>query len=352
MALPTNTREYSYPKLGSYNNLVLQEVPLGSLKANEVLVKTHAVSLQFRDLQVASGTYVGSESFPSNLVPCSDMAGEVIAVGEDVKDWKRGDRVSANFMLDKLHAEQTAKIAASALGGAVHGVLTEYRTFPAHSLVAIPDHLSYEEASTLPCAALTAYNALLSGFEPLKAGDTVLVQGTGGVSTFALQFAVASGATVIATSSEDEKLKIATKLGAKHVINYRKTPNWDQEVLKFTNGEGVDRVLEVAGNSTLERSIGSVRINGSIDIIGSRGGRANVPPVDIIVPSIYKGLKIRGIFIGSVAQFKNMNRLISANQETTRPIVDKVFAFGDAKAAFAYLESGAHVGKVVIKVAV
>ncbi|KAJ6511580.1 alcohol dehydrogenase superfamily protein [Mycena vitilis] len=352
MSLPTSGRQYSYPKLGSYNDLVVQKVPIGPVKPNEVLVKTHAVSLQFRDLQVASGTYVGSENFPSNLVPCSDMAGEVIAVGEDVREWKRGDRVSANFMLDKLHAEQTAKIAASALGGAVHGVLTEYRTFPAHSLVAIPEHLSYEEASTLPCAALTAYNALLSGFEPLKAGDTVLVQGTGGVSTFALQFAVASGATVIATSSEDDKLKIAKKLGAKHVINYNKTPNWDQEVLKLTNGEGVDRVLEVAGNSTLERSIGSVRINGSIDIIGSRGGRANVAPVDIIVPSIYKGLKIRGIFIGSVAQFKNMNRLISANQETTRPIVDKVFAFEDAKAAFAYLQSGAHVGKVVIKVAV
>ncbi|KAJ7676512.1 alcohol dehydrogenase superfamily protein [Mycena polygramma] len=332
-----------FAELGSYNDLVVQEVPIGPVKPNEVLVKTHAVSLQFRDLQVASGTYVGSENFPSNLVPCSDMAGEVIAVGEDVKEWKRGDRVSANFMLDKLHAEQTAKIAASA---------SVVPTFPAHSLVAIPEHLSYEEASTLPCAALTAYNALLSGFEPLKAGDTVLVQGTGGVSTFALQFAVATGATVIATSSEDDKLKIATKLGAKHVINYKKTPHWDQEVLKLTNGEGVDRVLEVAGNSTLERSIGSVRINGSIDIIGSRGGRANVPPVDIIVPSIYKGLKIRGIFIGSVAQFKNMNRLISANQETTRPIVDKVFAFENAKAAFAYLESGAHVGKVVIKVAV
>ncbi|KAJ6548657.1 alcohol dehydrogenase superfamily protein [Mycena capillaripes] len=350
MALPTITRQYAYPKLGSYDNLVIQEVPLGTLKASEVLVKTHAVSLQFRDLQVATGVYVGSENFPSNLVPCSDMAGEVIAVGEEVTQWKRGDRVSANFMLDKLHDEQTAKIAATALGGAVHGVLTEYRAFPAHSLVAIPEHLSYEEASTLPCAALTAYNALLSGYEPLKGGDTVLVQGTGGVSTFALQFAVASGATVIATSSDDEKLKIVTKLGAKHVINYKKTPNWDEEVLKFTNGVGVDHVLEVSGNSTLERSIASVRINGNIHIIGSRGGRVNVPPVDIIVPSIYKGLKIRGIFIGSVAQFKNMNKLLSANMETTRPIVDKVFAFEDAKAAFAYLESQAHVGKVVIKV--
>ncbi|KAF7355973.1 Alcohol dehydrogenase superfamily protein [Mycena venus] len=301
MSLPTTTRQYSYPELGSYNNLLLEEVPVGPLKPNDVLVKTHAVSLQFRDLQ-----------FPAPIWPAKSLPS-----GEDVKEWKKGDRVSANFMLDKLHDEQTAEIAATALGGAVHGVLTQYRTFPAHSLVAIPEHLSYEEASTLP---------------------------------FALQFAVASGATVIATSSDDNKLKIARKLGAKHLVNYKKTPNWDEEVLKLTNGVGVDRVLEVAGNSTLERSISSVRINGSIDIIGSRGGRVNVPPVDIVVPSIYKGLKIRGIFIGSVAQFKNMNKLLSANPETTRPIVDKVFAFEDAKKAFAYLESQAHVGKVVIRV--
>ncbi|KAJ7470242.1 alcohol dehydrogenase superfamily protein [Mycena galericulata] len=302
MTIPTITRQYFYPQpqLGSHDNLVIQEVRLSPPKSNEVLVKTHAVSLQFRDLLVASGKYPG---LTSNLVPCSDMAGEVIAVGEDVKHWKTGDRVCANFMLDKLHAETTTEIAATALGGAVQGVLTEYRTFPAHSLVAIPSHFSYEEASTLPCAALTAYNALLSGFDPLKAGDTVLVQGTGGVSIFALQFAVASGATVIATSSSNEKLKVATKLGAKHVINYRTTPNWDEEVLKFTNGVGVDHVIE-----------------------------------------------IRGIYVGSVDQFKNMNRLIAANVETTRPVIDKVFAFEEAKAAFAHLQSQTHVGKVVIKV--
>ncbi|KAJ6540013.1 hypothetical protein DFH09DRAFT_1368614 [Mycena vulgaris] len=345
MSFPPTTRQYAYPELGSYNNLVLQEVPVGAPKSNEVLVKTHAVSLQFRDLLIAGAMYP-----PPNLVPCSDMAGEVIAVGDGVKEWKKGDRICANFMLDKLHGEQTAEIRATALGGAINGVLTEYRTYPAHSLVAIPSHLSYEEASTLPCAALTAYNALLSGYEPLKAGDTILVQGTGGVSIFALQFAVASGATVIATSSSDEKLKVATKLGAKHVINYKTTSNWDQEVLKLTNGMGVDRVIEVAGNSTLQRSISSVKISGSIDIIGLLGGMADVPPVDIIGPSIFKELKIRGISVGSVAQFKNMNKLISANVDLTRPIIDKVFAFEEAKAAYAYLESQAHVGKIVIKV--
>ncbi|KAJ7091020.1 hypothetical protein C8R44DRAFT_579381, partial [Mycena epipterygia] len=201
-----------------------------------------------------------------NLVPCSDMSGEVIAVGAEVKQWKIGDRVSANFMLDKLHEELTPEISATSLGGAVDGVLTEYRSFPAHSLVSIAAQLSYEEAATLPCAAVTAYNTLTGGSSPVKAGDNILVQGTGGVSTFALQFAVASGATVIGLSSSDKKLKQFTNLGAKHVINYKTSPKWDEEVLKLTNGVGVDRVIEVVGNSTLQRSINSVKLNGNIDI--------------------------------------------------------------------------------------
>ncbi|KAJ6536944.1 alcohol dehydrogenase superfamily protein [Mycena capillaripes] len=345
MTLPTKTRQYFYPERGSFHNLVVQEVPVIAPKATDVLVKTHAVSLQFRDLMIANGRHSGS--FPENLVPCSDMAGEVIAIGADVKEWKVGDRVCANFLIDKLHDDSVAE---TALGGAVHGVLTQYRIFPAQTLVAIPDHLSYEEASTLPCAAVTAYNALLSGFQPLKAGDWVLIQGTGGVSVFALQFAVASGATVIATSSSDDKLKIAAKLGAKHVINYKKTPDWAAEVLKLTNGRGVDRVIEVGGNATLQQSIDSVRTAGCIEIIGILGGLGDVPPVDIIRSSISKQLKIRGVYIGSVTQFKNMNRLISANEETTRPIIDKVFAFEDTKEAFAHLASQLHVGKVVIKI--
>ncbi|KAJ7267902.1 hypothetical protein C8J57DRAFT_1614119, partial [Mycena rebaudengoi] len=343
MGLPKSTRQYTFPEFGS-SNLTLKEVPLSAVKPHEVLVKTHAVSLQFRDLMVSKGLYPGQ--LPPNLVPCSDMAGEVISVGDDVKKWNKGDRVCANFFLDLLHEKQTPEYAATALGGATHGVLTEYRTFPAHSLVAVPSHLSYEEASTLPCAALTAYNALLSGFEPLKAGDTILVQGTGGVSIFALQFAVASGATVIAISSSDEKLKIATKLGAKYVINYKTTPKWDEEVLKVTNDVGVDRVIEVVGNAALAKSIASLRPGGSIDIIGGVGGFV----IDIIRHSIWKQIKFRGIYVGSVAQFNDMNKLISANVDATRPIVDKVFAYEDAKAAYAYLESQAHVGKVVIKV--
>ncbi|KAF7367894.1 NAD-P-binding protein [Mycena sanguinolenta] len=354
MTLPTTTRQYLYPqaKPDSFEALVVQEAAVSPPKANEVLVKTRAVSLQtiiafiqFRDLMIAGGRYRGT--FPPNLVPCSDMAGEVIAVGDDVTEWKVGDRVCASFLQDKMHNDSPTE---QALGGAVHGVLTEYRTFPAQAIVAIPDHLSYEEASTLPCAALTAYNALLSGYAPLKAGDTVLVQGTGGTSIFALQFAVASGATVIATSSSDEKLKIATKLGAKHVINYKTTPNWGAEVLKLTNGVGVDHILEVGGNTTLSQSIAAVRQGGSITIIGLLGGVGDLPPPDIIVPCISKQIIIRGVFVGSVVQFKNMNKLISANIQATRPVIDKVFGFDEAKAAYAHLKSQAHVGKVVIKI--
>ncbi|KAJ6505331.1 hypothetical protein C8R45DRAFT_1070074 [Mycena sanguinolenta] len=346
MGLPTTTRQYNYPQAqhSSFEELVVQEAPVSPPKAKEVLVKTHAVSLQFRDLMIAGGRYRGT--FPANLVPLSDMAGEVIAVGDEVTEWKVGDRVCASFMQDKLHNESPSE---QALGGAVHGVLTQYRTFPAQALVAFPDHLSYEEASTLPCAALTAYNALLSGYAPLKAGDTVLVQGTGGTSIFALQFAVASGATVIATSSSDEKLKIATKLGAKHVINYKTTPNWAEEALKLTKGVGVDHVVEVGGTATLSQAMAAVRQGGSISIIGLLGGVGDVPPPDIILPCISRQIIIRGIYVGSVVQFKNMNKLISANVEATRPIIDKVFGFDEAKAAYAHLKSQAHVGKVVIK---
>ncbi|KAF7367893.1 Zinc-type alcohol dehydrogenase-like protein [Mycena sanguinolenta] len=337
MSLPTSTRQYVFPQT--------KETAVSAPKANEVLVKTRAVSLQFRDLMIASGRYRGT--FPPNLVPCSDMAGEVIAVGEDVKEWKVGDRVCASFHQDRMHNDSPNE---QALGGAVHGVLTEYRTFPAQALIAMPDHLSYEEASTLPCAALTAYNALLSGYAPLKAGDTVLAQGTGGTSIFALQFAVASGATVIATSSSDEKLKIATKLGATHVINYKTTPNWAAEVLKLTNGVGVDHVVEVGGNATFSQSITAVKQRGSINIIGFLGGVGDVPSPDLIFPCISKQIIIRGISVGSVVQFKNMNKLISANIQATRPVIDKVFGFDEAKAAYAYLKSQAHVGKVVIKI--
>ncbi|KAJ7105156.1 alcohol dehydrogenase superfamily protein, partial [Mycena epipterygia] len=325
---------------GSYHDLELQVVSLPAPESNEVLVKTHAVSLQFRDLKISQNAFTGF--IPPNLVPCSDMAGEVIAVGANVTQWKIGARVSCYIMLD-----ETGELPTADLGG----VLTEYRAFPVNSLVSIPEHLSYEEAATLPCAAVTAYHALTGGFAPVKAGDTILILGTGGVSTFALQFAVASGSSVIALSSSDEKLKKFTELGAQHVINYKSTPQWDEKVLKLTNGFGVDRVIEVVGNSTLQRSIASVKANGNIELIGFLGGlvSADVPPPDIIMSTIQKGITIRGVYIGSLQQFKDMNKLITANIHATRPVIDKIFAFEDAKAAYAHLESALGVGKAVIR---
>ncbi|KAF9465608.1 hypothetical protein BDZ94DRAFT_1306955 [Collybia nuda] len=323
MAVPITTREYHLPKMDFADDLTIRTKTIEPPSANEVLVKIHAVSLQHRDLMVATGTYFAN--CVNDLVPCSDMAGEVVAIGGDVKGWKKGDRVCANFITEHLYGDLDPNI---------------QQTFPPH-------HLSYEEASTLPCAAVTAYNALL-GPVPIKAGDHILVLGTGGVSIFALQFALASGAIVIVTSSSDDKLKTATKLGANHVINYKQTPNWDEEVLKITNGVGVDHVIEVGGDGTLAKSMKSARYGGHVQLV-SFLAQKNVG-VEISPIAVWKSITLRGVQIGSVAQFKDMDRLISANPEKTRPIVDKVFPFEEAKQAYLYLNSQAHVGKVVIKV--
>ncbi|KAF8204642.1 chaperonin 10-like protein [Pholiota molesta] len=320
MTIPTTTRQYCYSQTDvSYKNLVVKEAPVPKVKANDVLVKIHAVSLQYRDLMIAGGKYPIAR--PADLVPLSDSAGEIIAIGEDVQGWKVGDRVSANFAPGHVHGATNREIQATSLGGQAQGVLTEYRTFPATSIVAIPKHLSYEEASTLPCAALTAYNAL-NGPVPIKAGDYVLVLGTGGVSTLPLRLEHGNRDIVL-----DEKLKIASKLGAKHLINYKTTPNWDEEVLKITNGEGVHHVIEVGGG-TLSKSVKSARIGcGQVHIIGHVATEEGDP--NVVLPLILSAVSLRGIHIGSVAQFKDMNRLIEANPETTKPV---------------------HVGKVVIKV--
>ncbi|KAF9045162.1 hypothetical protein BJ165DRAFT_1475758 [Panaeolus papilionaceus] len=344
--LPTTTQSYVLPKVGSYKQLVLRETPIPQISSHDVLVKVHAVSLQYRDLLVTSGKY-GTE-VPPNLIPCSDMAGEIIAVGSSVnesKKWKVGDRVCANFTPDHLYGDITPEIMKSAFGATAQGVLTQFKVVPVHSLVRIPNHLSYEEASTLPCAALTAYNAL-HGPVPIKAGDTVLVLGTGGVSIFALQLAVAAGATVIATSSADDKLKVATKLGAKHIINYKKSPEWHKVVMNITNGRGVDHTVEVS--STLEQSIAATKMgSGQVHIIGFVSGNDKVPSV---FPLIQRAATLRGILIGSVAQFEDMVRLLEANPETTRPVIDRAFNYDETIKAFEHLESQNHVGKVVIRV--
>ncbi|KIJ37709.1 hypothetical protein M422DRAFT_33607 [Sphaerobolus stellatus SS14] len=341
---PTITKEYRLPEYTGIQALRLHEAELVALRGNDVLMKVHAVSLQYRDLMVATGKY--TPGVKDNVLPCSDAAGEIVEVGSDVQGWKKGDRVCANFSVDHIAGDMTESIRQSALGGPIDGVLTQYKVLPAHCLVSIPGHLSYEEASTLPCAALTAYNAL-HGPVPMKAGDYILVLGTGGVSIFALQLATASGAVVIATSSSDEKLDKAKQLGAKHVINYKKTPEWDQEVLKITNGRGVDHIIEVGGPGTLPKSLKAVKYAGWIHTIGFLSSEPS-EGANLAMECLSKACFIRGILIGSRHQFEDMNRLIIAAR--LRPVIDKVFSFDQAREAYEYLESQKHIGKVVIKV--
>ncbi|KAG0706268.1 hypothetical protein DFH29DRAFT_1025035 [Suillus ampliporus] len=341
MSLPNISREYRSQGDG-HQNLKLHSASLSKPKATEVTIKIHAVSLQYRDLLVSKGIYPQQKT---DIIPCSDGAGEIVAVGQDVKGWKVGDRVCPNFAVDHIHGDVTEEIKGTGLGGGIDGVLREYINVPVHSLVRIPEHLSYEQGSTLPCAALTAYNAFL-GPVPLKAGDYVLVLGTGGVSTFGAQIALASGATVILTSSSDHKLQVAKKLGVQHVINYKKNDKWDEEVLKIDGRRGVDHVIEVGGPNTILKCINAVRYAGWIHIIGFVSGGDNGIPV---VPVISKTIFFRGILIGSVKQFEDMNRLITAHKIC--PVIDKVFPFEEATEAYAYLDSQKHVGKVVIKLA-
>ncbi|KAI0830273.1 NAD-P-binding protein [Trametes gibbosa] len=349
MSLPHITREYRIPKPTGIHNLTLTSAPIPALKGSEVLIKVHAVSLQYRDLNVVTDTYPQWQK--ENPVPGSDCAGEIVALGADVSraHWGIGDRVSSAFGIQHVFGEATEEKKNSGLGGPVDGVLTEYKVLPEHALVRVPEHLSYEEAATLPCAAVTAYNALMGGPNPLKGGDVVLVQGTGGVSIFGLQLAAASGATVIVTSSSDEKLKLAKKLGATHTVNYKTTPNWDEEALKITGGVGVDHILEVGGPGTLMQSANAISYGGTISIIGYLAGQDRGDAVAALpIKMLSKAIVMRGIIIGSRVLYENMNRLISAVK--MHPVIDRVFAFEDLRQAYEYLESQKHVGKIVVKV--
>jgi NADPH:quinone reductase-like Zn-dependent oxidoreductase len=320
--------------------LTLVERPQPQPKAKQVLVKMKTASLNYRDLLVAKGAY--DPKSLKVIVPLSDGAGEVVAVGEGVTRVKVGDRVAGIFMQTFISGELTAEKANSALGGAIDGVLAEYVVFDEQGVVKIPAHLSYEEAATLPCAAVTAWNAMIVEGQ-LKAGDTVLLQGTGGVSLFGLQFAKMMGARVILTSSSDDKLDRAIQLGADVGINYKTTSDWDEKVEKLTDGRGVDLVVEVGGSGTLSKSLRAVRYGGKVAMIGVLTGIAG----DVSTGSIlFKHIRVQGIYVGSRDLFEDMNRSIKLHQ--MKPIIDRVFPFHEARAALAYLESGAHLGKVCI----
>ena len=306
----------------------------------QVVVRTRAVSLNFRDLLLVKGDYSRKLALP--MIPCSDCAGEVAAIGDGVTRVKIGDRVAGIFMQTWIDGEVTEAKAKSALGGAIGGVLAESVVLHENGVTPIPEHLSFEEACTLPCAGVTAWHALITE-GGLKAGDTVVTLGSGGVSLFALQFARMVKARVIATSGSDEKLERLRELGASELINYKTTPDWDKRVRELT-GAGADHIVEVGGAMTLPKSMKAVRMGGRISLIGNVAGGGEFNPV----PLLMKNVRLQGIFVGSRAMFEAMNRTIS--EQKMRPVVDRVFDFDQAREAMLYMESGAHFGKVCIRI--
>jgi NADPH:quinone reductase-like Zn-dependent oxidoreductase len=322
------------------DGLSLDEVPFPEPGRGQVLVKMRAWSLNYRDLLVVLGKYAPKLKFPFQIL--SDGVGEVAAVGADVTRVKVGDRVAGAFMQTWIEGQPDAEKSVSALGGALAGLAAESVVLDENGVVPVPTHLSDEEAATLPCAAVTAWHALVDAGK-LAPGEAVLVQGTGGVSIFALQFARMLGARVIATSSSDAKLERVRALGASDVINYKATPEWGRRTRDLTGGRGVDHVVEVGGAGTLAQSFDAVRIGGRISLIGVlTGGTVNPIPV------LMKNITIQGIYVGSRSMFEAMNAAIALNG--MRPVIDRVFSFFELPQALKHMQSGAHFGKIVFKI--
>ena len=308
----------------------------------QVMVSMRAVSLNYRDILTVTGLYNPRQGLP--LVPCSDGVGEVVAVGEGVSRFKLGDRIAAVFCQRWIGGAPTYEKLRSTLGGPRDGTLAELMLLDEDGAVLVPEHLSDEEAATLPCAGLTAWSALAE-YGNVAPGDTVLVQGTGGVSIFALQFAQLLGAKVIVTSSSDDKLKRARKLGAWHEINYIDDSDWGKTARELTDGVGVDHVLDVGGGRTLEQSLRAIRIGGEISLVGVLSGAA----ADLnLVPIFMKNVRIQGIVVGSRDGFEAMNRAVAMHE--MRPVVDRIFPFAEAREAFEFVMNGAHFGKVCIAI--
>jgi NADPH:quinone reductase-like Zn-dependent oxidoreductase len=336
-------RAYQLAKGGAgVDALVEVERPQPKPAHRQVLVKVKACSLNFRDFAIARGTY--RMGVRDNLIPLSDGAGEVAEIGAAVTRVKVGDHVAGNFFQRWPGGEPSAESHKSALGGGIDGMLAEYVVLEEDGVVKIPAHLSLEEGATLPCAAVTVWHAMMEHAK-LKAGDTVLLQGTGGVSIFGLQFAKAMGIRAVIISSSDAKLTRAQSLGAAFGINYKTTPDWDKAAIEFTGGVGVDHVVEVGGAATLTRSFGALRAGGKITLIGGLSGGATELNPGLIFS---RRANVQGISVGSTQMFEAMNRAVEAN--AIKPVIDKVFPFAEAKAAYHHMASGAHFGKIVIRV--
>jgi NADPH:quinone reductase-like Zn-dependent oxidoreductase len=332
-------RVWQVPSFG-IDSLELVERPTPAPGPGEVLVKIHAVSLNYRDLMMVKGAYNPKLRLPR--IPCSDGAGEVAAVGDGVTSFQPGDRVCPTFMQNWLDGPPTPAAVKGALGGDIDGTLAEYILLNQTGLVRIPDHLSFDEAATLPCAAVTAWNALARA--NLQPGSTILIQGTGGVSIFALQFARLQGHRVLGISSSEAKLQRARSLGLDKGLDYGETSEWDRWVVEQTNGEGVDLVVEVGGVGTLPRSLRAVKMGGVIAQIGVLTGPADPIPIPLI---LHKQIRIQGIYVGSRHDFEEMNKAIAAAK--LRPVFEPR-PWTEAREAFHEMQSATHFGKLVLKV--
>lgn len=340
MTTQNDVRAYRLVKTGAALQLKKSSQPPAVLKPHDVRVKIHAVSLNYRDLLPLRGP--GSDT-RDGLIPLSDAAGTIIEVGPAVTRWKEGDRVASTFFADWQSGPfKKAYLTSARGGGNTDGVFSEQIVAPDTSIVEIPAHLSYAEAATLPCAGVTAWHALVERGQ-LQRGETVLIQGTGGVALFALQLAAAIGAKPIVISSSDQKLERAAALGAWKTINYRTQPDWDKAVLDVTHGDGADHVLELGGPDTFERSIAAVAAGGKIAQIGVLTGFGPTPN---LLPVQFMNAQIHGICVGSGAHFTTMNHFLHAHH--IKPVIDTTFAFEQAPEAYDHLASGRHFGKVVI----
>jgi NADPH:quinone reductase-like Zn-dependent oxidoreductase len=328
-------REYRLEPGADRHTLTIHEVARPQPGAGEVLVRVRAVSLNHRDL------YVLERPGTLGQVPISDGAGEVIAVGDGVTRFAVGDRVAGTFFASWTGGKRTREAMSTARGGGVDGMLAEVVVSGEDGLVAVPDYLTYAEAATLPCAAVTAWRALFTDGE-LEAGETVLLEGTGGVSIFGLQLAAAAGARPIITSSSDAKLAKARALGAIGTVNYRSNPDWQLEVHALTGDTGVDHVLDVVGGETLNRAIQALAYDGHIAVIGGLSGQASA----LSVQDLPDGSSVTAVFVGSRDDFEAMNAFMTEHE--IHPIIDRVFPFEEAAAAYTYMDSGAHMGKIVI----
>ncbi|MBX9624101.1 MAG: NAD(P)-dependent alcohol dehydrogenase [Gemmataceae bacterium] len=322
------------------DNLAVTDHPDPVPGPGQVVVRVRAASLNYRDLMIAKGQY--NPRMPLPRVLGSDGAGEVAAVGAGVTRWAVGDRVAGCFFQNWAGGPVTEAATKGALGGDRDGMIAELALLEEGGLVPVPGGLTFEEAATLPCAAVTAWHALTAG--GCGPGKTVLLLGTGGVSVFALQLAKAMGARALITSGSDAKLARALELGADAGTNYKADPDWDKWVRSQTGGEGVDLVVEVGGAGTLERSARAARVGGFVALIGVLAGGGGFNPMGVLMRS----LTLRGIFVGSRAMFEDLNRLIAG--EGLKPVIDRTFPLAEAPEAMRYLESGSHFGKVVVNV--